>query len=50
MAPTSKRASASASASLREAPTFHPTAAEFENPLRYIMSIRQESEEYGICW
>ena len=35
---------------LREAPTFHPTAAEFEDPLRYIMSIREESEQFGICW
>ncbi len=34
---------------LREAPTFCPTAAEFENPLRYILSVREEAEKYGIC-
>ena len=34
---------------LVEAPTFTPTAAEFENPLRYLLSIREEAERYGIC-
>ena len=34
---------------LPEAPTFHPTAKEFENPLRYILSIREEAERFGIC-
>ncbi|EOD41865.1 hypothetical protein EMIHUDRAFT_194430 [Emiliania huxleyi CCMP1516] len=35
--------------SLVEAPTFTPTAAEFENPLRYLLSIREEAEKFGIC-
>ena len=35
--------------SLPEAPTFTPTAAEFENPLRYLLSIREEAEKFGIC-
>ena len=34
---------------LVEAPTFTPTEAEFQNPLRYILSIREEAEKYGIC-
>ena len=34
---------------LIEAPTFHPTEAEFANPLRYILSVREEAEKYGIC-
>ena len=34
---------------LVEAPTFYPTAAEFENPFRYILSVREEAEKYGIC-
>ena len=34
---------------LVEAPTFTPTAREFENPLRYILSIREEAEKFGIC-
>ena len=38
-----------APAALREAPTFCPTEAEFQNPLRYILSIREEAERYGIC-
>lgn len=32
-----------------EAPCYYPTAAEFEEPLVYIASIRQEAERYGIC-
>lgn len=35
--------------SLVEAPTFRPTAAEFEHPMRYILSVREEAEKYGIC-
>ena len=34
---------------LVEAPTFTPTESEFQNPLRYILSIREEAEKYGIC-
>ena len=36
-------------APLIEAPTFRPTEAEFQNPLRYILSIREEAERFGIC-
>ena len=32
-----------------EAPVFRPSAAEFENPLAYIASIREQAECYGIC-
>lgn len=39
----------SAQGTLPEAPTFHPTAAEFAHPMRYILSIREEAEKYGIC-
>ena len=28
---------------------FHPTLAEFADPLKYIASIRAQAEEYGIC-
>ena len=31
------------------APTFRPTVEEFRCPLKYILSIREEAEEYGIC-
>ena len=34
---------------LEEAPTFYPTASEFSNPMRYIFSIRQSCERFGIC-
>ena len=34
---------------LVEAPTFYPTAAEFENPLGYVESVREEAERFGIC-
>lgn len=30
-------------------PTFYPTAAEFQDPLRFIASIREEAEVSGIC-
>ena len=32
-----------------DAPVFRPSADEFENPLRYIASIRPSAEAYGIC-
>ncbi|CAL8461880.1 g1411 [Coccomyxa elongata] len=32
-----------------EAPVFHPTPQEFEDPLAYISSIREHAEAYGIC-
>lgn len=32
-----------------DAPVFRPSADEFENPLRYIASIRPVAEPYGIC-
>ena len=35
--------------SLHEAPTFRPTPAEFQDPLGYISSIRDQAERYGIC-
>ena len=49
-----KRSSSSAAPAGRlpqlvEAPTFCPTDREFENPLRYILSIREEAARYGIC-
>ena len=47
-----KRKSASAGPAgptLRQAPKFTPSADEFSNPLRYILSIREEAEKYGIC-
>ena len=34
---------------MEEAPLFTPSAAEFEDPLRYISSIRTEAERFGIC-
>ena len=34
---------------LVEAPTFHPTPAEFEDPLAYLESVREEAERFGIC-
>jgi histone demethylase JARID1 len=36
-------------AAVKEAPVYHPTAAEFADPLRYIASIRGEAEQYGLC-
>ena len=35
--------------SVAEAPCYYPTVAEFEEPLKYIASIRPEAERYGIC-
>ena len=32
-----------------EAPIFRPTAEEFDNPLTYIASIREQAEPYGVC-
>lgn len=34
---------------LQEAPTFHPTAEEFRDPLAYIAKVRHEAEGYGAC-
>ncbi|BEJ14724.1 hypothetical protein CspHIS471_0404910 [Cutaneotrichosporon sp. HIS471] len=30
-------------------PSYHPTAAEFTNPMAYIESIAPEAKKYGIC-
>ncbi|GBG80268.1 hypothetical protein CBR_g30634 [Chara braunii] len=34
---------------IRDAPVFHPSLSEFEDPVRYISMIRPEAEKYGIC-
>nr|GEX57869.1 putative lysine-specific demethylase JMJ16 [Tanacetum cinerariifolium] len=34
---------------LSEAPVFYPTEEEFEDTLKYISSIRDKAEAYGIC-
>lgn len=35
---------------IEEAPTFHPTVAEFKmGPINYIAKIRSQAEKYGIC-
>ncbi|CAK9140612.1 unnamed protein product [Ilex paraguariensis] len=34
---------------LEEAPAFHPTEEEFKDTLKYVESIRQQAEQYGIC-
>ncbi|KAI9252601.1 JmjC domain, hydroxylase-domain-containing protein [Sporodiniella umbellata] len=33
---------------LEEIPTFHPTAEEFQDPLQYIDSLKQEGRKYGM--
>ncbi|EFJ51033.1 hypothetical protein VOLCADRAFT_34231, partial [Volvox carteri f. nagariensis] len=35
--------------SIPSAPTFCPTEDEWEEPLRYLASIRPQAEPYGIC-
>lgn len=35
--------------SLIKAPVFHPTEKEFNDPMEYLMKIREESERFGIC-
>eukprot|EP00730_Choanoeca_flexa_P007951 TRINITY_DN12416_c4_g2_i2.p1 TRINITY_DN12416_c4_g2~~TRINITY_DN12416_c4_g2_i2.p1 ORF type:complete len:715 (+),score=150.71 TRINITY_DN12416_c4_g2_i2:152-2296(+) len=34
---------------VRHCPVYYPTIEQFENPLAFIESIRQEAEQYGIC-
>ncbi|KAF8039281.1 hypothetical protein BT93_B1727 [Corymbia citriodora subsp. variegata] len=34
---------------LEDAPIFYPTEEEFEDTLKYIATIRQRAEQYGIC-
>merc|ERR550532_609525 len=36
-------------AQMMEAPTFRPTEAEFEDPLKYIQKIRGCAEQFGMC-
>lgn len=33
---------------LREAPTYRPTTEQFKDPVKYIQSIREEAQKYGI--
>lgn len=35
--------------SLPVAPEYHPTAAEFKDPIGYIFKIEKEASKYGIC-
>lgn len=39
----------SSEACLVEAPTFHPSEKDFQDPLEYIDKIRPAVEKYGIC-
>lgn len=32
-----------------EAPTFHPTEKDFQDPLEYIEKIKSVAEKFGIC-
>lgn len=32
-----------------EAPTFHPTEKDFQDPLEYIDKIKSVAEKFGIC-
>jgi len=41
-------AAATSAAKLRSAPVLYPSAEEFQNPMRYIESIRPLGDEYGI--
>ena len=41
--------SAGEKVALRSAPVYHPTDAEFANPLAYIAAIRDEVQRYGIA-
>lgn len=34
---------------LVEGPTYYPTEEDFRDPLRFIASIRDEAERYGIA-
>ncbi|GAB6021661.1 jumonji, AT rich interactive domain 2 [Chamberlinius hualienensis] len=34
---------------VKEAPVFHPTEKEFQDPLLYIEKIRAQAEKFGIC-
>lgn len=36
-------------AQIVEAPTFHPTEKEFQDPLEYIDKIRPHAESFGLC-
>lgn len=48
-APTEERATDAPPLKLDEAPEFRPTAEEFADPLKFIASIRQVAEPFGIC-
>ncbi len=32
-----------------EAPTYHPSPEQFEDPISYIASIQTDAEPYGMC-
>ena len=48
-APTALHSQMSEESVLVEAPVFHPTEAEFRDPLVYIGSIRKQAQPFGIC-